>query len=157
MIHLTPKKTGYLLAAGAISCVGVAALALGTHSWTARSQGAPAVAGLTATQWAQQQGIIISSPETPAGVTAQIAENNALQKFPGCTVLQTTLVQLEYPGSQVVPTGTYWAVAMTPSAAMESPPSAGPAGVPAQSQPLTHMVVFLNAQTGAYVVAHLWS
>lgn len=149
---------------GSVACaiaIGVVvAFIFNGHSLNARSQtssSAPVVAGLTSAQWLQQQGLVIGAPASAAAVTAQAAEQVATAKFPGCTPLNATLVQMSMPGSQVVPNATYWALQMTPSAAMAAGPGGGPAGASSAPPPATNMVVFINAQTGAYVIAQLWS
>ena len=147
-----------LLVAGVGACLGLAAV-VGTVNWSSRSLAAPqtpapSVAGRTATQWADS-GVIIGAPTRTAGVAAQVAEENAVAQFGGSIPLGATLVHMSMPGSAVVPNADYWAVEMAPSPAVAAPVG-GPAGAPSQS-PMTHMVVFLNAETGAYVVAQLWN
>jgi hypothetical protein len=139
------------------ACLATAIL-LGVQDWAvgprAAGQGLiPSLAGRSAADWASS-GIVLSSPTTTARISAAVAKTTAIARFTGSTATGATLVQMSMPGSQVVPAATYWAVTLTPSAALAAPVG-GPAGQ--GSEPLNQMVVFINAQTGEYVMAQMWN
>ena len=111
------------------------------------------IAGQSATEWARQ-GIVISAPTAQPCLTAEEAKQSALSRQPGATNLEVTLVHMEMPTSQVVPTSNYWAVAATPAPGTKM--VGGPAGCHRSPRPATHVVVWLVAETGRRVLTRMW-
>jgi hypothetical protein len=117
-------------------------------------RGFPLIAGLDRDQW-RARGTVMSRPNRRPVVTAEQAARIALTRTPGSTNAQPTLVHVEMLGSQFFPSADYWAVSMTPPPGMVGSGPALPQPRPLRS--FTHLVVFVEAETGKVPLSQAWS
>lgn len=137
-------KSKFFVAA-TIACV---LLALGGGLFTVRAAGSstgPTLSAVSA-QTLAAEGIALMSPSTSATVTESAAIETAESQFPGAQDREAVLAQVRDDHQVPALDRLCWVVSLVPPVGTESigPPGSTP-------QPASYFVVFIDAQTGAFV------
>jgi hypothetical protein len=134
-----------VIAASAVACI---LLVLGGGLFTVRASGSSAGPSLdsVSAQTLAAGGITLSSPVASAAVSKDAALQRAQSQFAGAQVREAVLAQVRDDHQVPVVDKLCWAVSLAPPAGTGS---TGPPG--STSRPASYLVVFIDAQTGAFV------
>jgi hypothetical protein len=134
-----------LVTAGAVTALAVAGATLAAAATTNPT---PVLNSASATDLAQA-GIQLKGPTSSAAVSQAVAQQTALQEFPGSTVREAVLAN--FSNTHHVPeiNTLAWAISLTSPSGIDPASVGPPPGHPGLK--LSYLVVFIDAATGEFI------